>query len=108
MTALLSEKGELLVCRHCGQVEPHTWSLDNNHGNRPDDCTARRLIRHQLTHAVRNDRDLDIDVVRARRVGLDPDAIIERALAELPSLCVTCKHNPKTHGDYCVSHREKS
>ncbi|MBM9432357.1 hypothetical protein [Flaviflexus equikiangi] len=104
--ALLTETGEILACPHCGEVEATVWIPENNHGVDRSRCVAQRLRRAQLKYAVRNGLDLDPFTSRAQQVGLKPEQIINDALAELPSLCVTCRHNKKKYGDYCSTHKE--
>ena len=80
--ALLSEAGEVLVCGYCGHVEPNAVLLGFNHDDQAGDCSARRGIASQLRSAVLMGRDLDGYVARARRHGLDVDAIIHAAREE--------------------------
>src|SRR5690625_3702536 len=100
------------VCPYCGQQEPNGMLLQNNHNvdwetgqanNGWDRCTAQWLCGNHLIWAVRQGIDRTPYIQRVLEVRIDPKPIIAQAEAELPSLCLGCRHNKKTHGDYCSS-----
>lgn len=93
------------ICDHCGEVSMNELLFNINHhpmGN-TGLCTTQALVEAHLYYAIRQGHDPSREIARAREVRLNPDSIIAAAQAEMPSLCVACRHNPKTHGDYCLS-----
>jgi hypothetical protein len=109
------------TCSRCGTREPNGMLLQNNHGIDPetdlvfgfprgehtiygDMCVAQYLTRNHLIWAVRQGIDRTPYIARVVELGVDPDPIIKQAEAELPSLCLGCRHNKKPdNGDYCMS-----
>jgi hypothetical protein len=100
-------------CPYCGREEPSGWLLNVNHNvgwetgkaNAGwDKCLAQMLRSNHLIAAVRQGRDRTPYIERVIEVKVDPEPVIKQAEAELPSLCLGCRHNKKPDdGDYCMS-----
>lgn len=88
------------TCPRCGEHEPNGYLLTNNHGIGPDGticgyasgehpnygsmCVAQFCVSNHIWHDVTRGRDASRSIARGKALGLDVDAIVNRARDTVP------------------------